>query len=817
MRYSYTLLLLICLLPSACNFGATDGQAATPNPDNIIYVTATPFVIEAQAAPTEVATEARITPPTASIEPQALLQLGDNYMRNGYLEDAAGVYRTLLNYGDSVAAEHRALAAFRLGQVALRDGYFQQALDAFNLLITQYADSANVAQAYFLRGDAYLGRSQWQMAVTDFQRYLQLRPGLIDSYVYERMADAQIALGQTDDALSNYEKAITAKRSKVPLLILREKLAGIYISLSRPADAVAQYDAILAVARNVPYRSSISFTAAQTLLDANLQETGLERMRQVFENYGGTATGYEALKALDAARSVYDGFQRGKSAFIAGDYQAAIGAFNDYTTSHELSAIPAELHMFLGRAYRQIGNADAALVAFQTIVDQYPKDPLFGDALLERGRTRFLAGDIPAAISIYLSIANDYDYLTRAAGEALWRAGYLYGTNGEPSLSRQVFVRLADSYPNHELTINGLFIAASAAIGDEQWSLAENLYSRIASLTSGDDQAAAYLWVGRLAVQRGDQDVANEAFELAVAAAPDSYFAARAGDFRIGRQPFEPPQAYQFSFDINAQVQHAESWLRETFSLEESGDLWRLSQELSSDPRLIRGHELLAVGAFDEASVEFEHLVDDQRDRSDVLGSYRLAIHLRGLGVYRESIIAAADVIIASQVGTLQAPAFIARMRFPDYYIDIIGQAAGERGIDPLLMLSLIRQESLFNTRATAAASEKGLMQVIPSTAKYIAERLDWRNYQHSYLFRPYAGVAFGAFYIDEQLELFDQNAIAALAAYNAGPGRAYEWNQLAGGDPDLFMTTITIDSTRKYVQYIYRNYNIYRELYGSA
>ena len=108
-------------------------------------------------------------------------------------------------------------------------------------------------------------------------------------------------------------------------------------------------------------------------------------------------------------------------------------------------------------------------------------------------------------------------------------------------------------------------------------------------------------------------------------------------------------------------------------------------------------------------------------------------------------------------------------------------------------------------------------MQVIPSTAQYIADQLDWQDYQHRDLFRPYAGVAFGAYYIDEQLELFDQNSVVALAAYNAGPGRAYDWNALSGGDPDLFMTTITIDSTRHYVQFIYRNYNIYRELYGAG
>ncbi len=812
MRHFQILLLLCSLLLSACNFGGVRLPQATPNEDNVIYVTATPYSAVVQAAPTEVPLS---LPPTPAIEPRALIQLGDNFMRNGYYEDAASIYRTLLNAGDSISSEFSALAAFRLGQVALRDGYFQQALDAFNLLLGQYPESMHGPRAYFLRGDAHLGVAKWQSAVDDFNKYLSLKPGLIDSYVYERIADAQIALNQTDSALRNYQLAIKAERSKVPLLILREKLAAIYISRSRPEEAVAQYDAILSVARNVPYRADISFAAAQALLEAGLKEAGLVRMQQVAENYSQTATAYLALELLREEGIAVDAWLRGKSAFIAGNYQAAIAAFNEFTSTHLLAEIPAELHLLLGRVYRQIGNADAAAVAFQTIIDYFPQDPLFGDALLERGRTRFLAGDIAAAISIYLSIADNYDYLTQAAGEALWRAGYLYGTNGDSLRSREVFVRLADAYPNHELTSNGLFIAASAAIGDEQWSVAENLYSRIASLSRADDQAAAYLWVGRLAVLRDDQQLANDAFDLALAAAPDSYFAARAGDFRIGRRSLEPPGELQFDYDIHIDVQAAESWLRQTFAIEQEGELWRMPDALSSDVHLIRGRELYAVGAYDDAFIEFENLVDAARDSGDVLGSYQLAVYLRGLGAYRESIIAAADVIVASKMGTLQVPRFIARMRFPDFYIDLILPVAQERGIDPLLMLALIRQESLFNTYAIAAAGEKGLMQVIPGTAKYIAEQLEWPDYQHSDLFRPYAGVAFGAYYIDEQLDLFEQNPIVALAAYNAGPGRAHDWDKLSGGDPDLFMTTITIESTRKYVQYIYRNYNIYRELYG--
>lgn len=816
MRLSSGLLLCLSLFIGACTLNEPPLPELTPNTENVIYITATHLPATVVALQANTATPLPPTsPPTPEIDPAVLLQLGDSYVTNGYLEDAVGVYQTLINQGDAIAPEYRAVSAFKLGQIATRDGFFQQAVDALTLLITQFPEDASTAQAHFLRGDAYLGLGQWQLAIDDFQQYLTLRPGLIDSYTYERIADAQIALGLTNDALQNYELAINAKRSLVPLLVLREKLAQIYSNLSRPTDAVAQYDAILSLAKNAPYRANISYTAAKMLLNSGDIENGLSRMNTVFTSYPDTATAYSAMQDLIANGTEIDSFQQGKTAYIAGDYQAAINAFNEYTTTRQLAAIPAELHLMLGRAYREIGNFDAATVAFQTIIDQYPQDPLFGDALLERGRTRFLADDIPAAISIYSDIADTYDYLTDPAGEALWRVGYLYGINDETALSRQTFIRLADSYPNHELTTNGLFIAASGAVTDQEWAIAENLYSRLASLTTGEDQAAAYLWVGRLALQRGDQNAANQAFDLAIAAAPDSYYSARASDIRIGREPFQRPTSYQFEFDVNAEIVEADNWVRQTFAIEQEGELWRLSDSLNTDPRMIRGRELYAVAAFEDAFGEFDDLIEEARNNGDALASYQLAIYLRGIGAYLDSIVAAADLIGASGLGTLQVPGYIGRMRYPAYYIDVIRPVAEERNIDPLLILSLIRLESLFNTHATAAAGEKGLTQVIPGTAAYIAERLQWEDYQHSDLFRPYAGVAFGAFYIDEQLDLFDQNTIPALAAYNAGPGRALDWNALSGGDPDLFMTTITIESTRGYVQVAYRNYNIYRALFG--
>ena len=802
------LLLTIGICAAACNVARQDPGLPTPDENNIIYVTATPAFAVAQLVST--ATDAPTAAPVPTIAASDLMRAADRLTLNGYYDEGADAYARLLDQGDE-----RAQAALRLGQASLRAGDFQRALDAFTLLIRDYPAQPEAAQAYFLRGDARLGLGQYAAAIQDLRQYLALRPGLIDSYAHERIADAQLALGQDDEALQSYAQAINAKRSLAPLLALREKLAGIALRQGRHADAVAQYDAILAVARNRPYRASMAFAAAKAALEGGSLAAGLERMRAVSQQYAGTAIAWQALETLAEHEQAAEPLALARAAMAAGQYQAALEAFNRVISGSDLSEIPADVYLSLGRAYRQLGNAVAASNAFQTVIDRYPQDPAFGEALLEQGRTRFLAGDSPAAIERYLAIADAYPQLESTAAVALWRAGYLYGTNDETALSRQVFLRLAEQYPAHSYTTNGLFIAASAAIRDEEWRIAQDIYTRIAELAGGEDQAAAYLWLGRLALEREDEAEAGLAFERAIAAAPDSYFAARAADFRLGNAPFQPPAAWQFELDEAAALAEAEAWMRERFAIDAPGDLWRLSDDLLADPRMIRAQELLAVNARAEAAVEFEALVDAARDSADALSSYRLAIALRGLGMYRESIIAAADLIIASGQGTMNAPALLAQMRFPAYYIDVILPEAAARGIDPVLMLALIRQESLFNTLATAAAGEKGLMQVIPPTAQYIADQLNWPDYQHSQLFQPYIGVAFGAYYLDEQLGRFSRDAIPALAAYNAGPGRAYDWHALAGGDPDLFMTTITIDSTRLYIRYIYRNYNIYRALYG--
>jgi soluble lytic murein transglycosylase len=76
--------------------------------------------------------------------------------------------------------------------------------------------------------------------------------------------------------------------------------------------------------------------------------------------------------------------------------------------------------------------------------------------------------------------------------------------------------------------------------------------------------------------------------------------------------------------------------------------------------------------------------------------------------------------------------------------------------------------------------------------------------------------VTFGVYYLKEQLDTFDNNVYAALAAYNAGPGASSEWYKISNGDPDLFIQAISYDQTQTYVRRIYEQYETYASIYAT-
>lgn len=148
------------------------------------------------------------------------------------------------------------------------------------------------------------------------------------------------------------------------------------------------------------------------------------------------------------------------------------------------------------------------------------------------------------------------------------------------------------------------------------------------------------------------------------------------------------------------------------------------------------------------------------------------------------------------------------KLYFPLSYFDLV--RSKQTKIDPLLILSLIRQESAFNKEARSIAGARGLMQVMPATARLVSKVRTARLYE------PAVNIDVGTKYFLSQLQQYSGDVEFTLAAYNAGTNRVEDWRKRYPTDNRLlFLDLIPFRETRDYVAAILRNYFWYVKLYS--
>lgn len=164
--------------------------------------------------------------------------------------------------------------------------------------------------------------------------------------------------------------------------------------------------------------------------------------------------------------------------------------------------------------------------------------------------------------------------------------------------------------------------------------------------------------------------------------------------------------------------------------------------------------------------------------------------------------------------GLLLVPHFnraVEEITFPLRHEDIIRQQARDKRLDASLIAAVIYAESRFVKGRTSSAGAQGLMQITPDTAKGIAKRSGGTAFVLEDLDTPQVNIAYGSYLLREHLDRYDGDVAAALAAYNAGPGKADEW-----GGSQLRANDIPYAETRHYVQKVLDARAEYRARYAS-
>jgi len=805
--------VIVALAVSGCWRSASRLLPGSPLPpvSETAAITSTAYRATATATATPSSTPTPLPSPTPTPVPAVLLTNAERARHNGDFETAVSIYNELLVR--PLDDDRGARSLLGLGEAHLQDQAPSEAVHAFQRLLDEHPDSRQVREGTFLLGDALVAAGEPLSAAHAYSSYLQTGT-VITPYVNLSIGEAFQAAGAYTATLAPYERAIAEAPGRSFEADAREKLASAYIARGDYADAVAQYDAILSIARLPRYRARIEHQAAETLLLAGDTEAGYQRHTHVVGTYPTQEHAYLSLvKLVEVGRPVND-LLRGQVDYYGEAYGPAVEALYRYIRAYP-ETHSGDAHWYSGLSYWEAESPELAINEFRLLIDTHPENHRWGEAWLKLAGVHADQERTDEAIETYeafVRAAPDHSL----APEALWEAAQLSERTGRIESAATLYLDCQGRYPGSDFAAPALFRGGLQLFQMDALEEAAEAWSRLADdYADAPDRPAALLWLGKLHLKNGEPEAASAAFEAATGTGSDQYYGLRAAQITSGADLSRPPSPTYEPQQSPDEQRETEAWLADWLELESSEGMGELSPRLAADDRIQRGKELWSVDRFQQAKTELETLRVETY--ADALAQYQLAHAYADLGLYRSSILCAWRVINLSPItNTLDAPRSLLRLAYPTYYEDLVLENARRTDLDPELIFSLIRQESLFESLATSSASAQGLMQVIPPTGAEIATELGWPpDYATPDLYHPYVSLRFGTYYLAKQRDRFDGRIDAALAAYNGGPFNAQRWLGRAGDDQDLFLEKITFGETRLYVKRIQEHLAVYQALYG--
>lgn len=171
-------------------------------------------------------------------------------------------------------------------------------------------------------------------------------------------------------------------------------------------------------------------------------------------------------------------------------------------------------------------------------------------------------------------------------------------------------------------------------------------------------------------------------------------------------------------------------------------------------------------------------------------------------------------LVLLLYVAVINVPNIL-KLFYPVKYSEKIIECGSRYGIDPPLLAALIKAESNFEPLAESRKGARGLMQITPSTGKWIAEKTGLKEYDDSMLFDPETNISLGSWYIDYLKNYYNSNFELVLAAYNGGSGNVDKWLKDKSLSSDgKTLDTIPFKETDNFIIRVKKNYEVYKRIY---
>jgi soluble lytic murein transglycosylase len=798
---------LWCALALAVSLAACAPEAPIPAPETSIPAPLAPGAALPDA-PSPSSPDATPVPAPPDVTPTPVASPGEALARGlerraaGDYDAAAEAFFAAMNAAPGTPVG-RAARFYLAESFALRERW-TSAVEALNTFVADGAQDELTTQAWFWIARSHEEAGSHAAAVAAYEQYRAFGTPAAP-YARMRQAAQEGALGRLEDAAAGYEAVARSE-------IARGQRAAAYEAAIRTRRTLGQNDValqlaveLLALAQQPEYRARLLIeladlprsqgdvvTARAWLVEGLERAPGLPAALAAVERLGADP---EIALSPELIARVYEAHGRWTDALAALDAALASADAPQRTDLLRRRAL----------ALRELGNVTAALEGFDAAIAAAGESDAGIQARLDRIQTVGQSGATEAAIQGYRDFAAALPDDPRAP-EALRRAAVLLDRLGNADAAAQQRIDLGRRYPALPPAQEAWFAGGLHLFASGQAAQARQVWEELTAATSGSAALRARYWAARAALAAGDTDEGRAALEQIIAAAPDSYPAARARAILNRQESGALPLDAPISADDWRAV---EEWLA-AWAGAPPPDL----PDPASDPAVQRALDLEALNLRVEAMAEWSSALAARNDNPYAL--YLLGRYAHDRGAASVALRAANRLVRLAPGGDpAGAPLALRRLLYPVPFTPVVLARAREFGVDPAFMFALLRQESAFDPAATSWAGARGLAQVMPATGQGIAQALSVSGFREIDLYRPDLSVRFGAFYISRQIAAMNGSLEGALAAYNGGPGNARRWS---GGapitDPDLFAERIDFSETRNYVKSVIAQYDVYRRLY---
>jgi len=679
---------------------------------------------------------------------------------------------------------------------------------------------AGLEMAHFLKGHCYVKKNDNGRAAVEFFKAADGGDFPLKDYAVFSLARTCHKLGKRDEAVENYERLLIehpdSPLAQSSIMFLAQKKAA----EKKHAEAVELFDLIIFSPEQGDLIEEAKYRKAKSLESLGKRAEALDAyFNLAFYHPQGKFRDPAMNKLKELSRKMKVPFPtpsreelytRAMNYYDRGDYSSASTELYRFLKSHPHGHLSEKARLRLAVSEYKGRRLSNAYYQFKRIINSGSAGADQAQYYLSfiYGRWGRLKNAVTSLRKVLWNHPN-----SEFADDAAFYIGYYWDINNYKTAALKQYEEFTEKYPKSEWATNAVWRAGKIYYETGKYEDAFRVYSKAMNDLPHDDLTAYCLfWRGMSAGKLNREGDAKDSFLAVVRDFDHTYYSYRARE-----------RLKELGVD-EREIEYSTSWSPS------EDDLMKEADDPKDPRRLMSAHKnkydyLLAMGFADHAKREARYLMDkasdDHRDRAELL--YYLAVQDKG--EYREPLrFAEARYLNAIRDGELSEYDYrVWQLAYPKGFWNHVLRYSIKYGLDPYLVLAVIREESRFNPKTLSWARAHGLMQIIPTTGRGIARMIGIRPYHSWRLYEPETNIKMGCYYLSNLIKRFNGNVYLALAAYNGGPMRVKawlgRWKRTKGKDLDIdeFVEKIPFRETRFYVKKVMKSYNEYKRIYESS